>query len=60
MKQDLPQGSIAAKCVDLTYEGLGVCKAGGNVIFVEGMFPGDEGEIKVAYRRGGQLYGGLM
>ena len=35
MKQDLPQGSIAAKCVDLTYEGLGVCKEGGNVIFIK-------------------------
>src|SRR5574344_998612 len=59
MKQDLPQGPIQAKCLDLTYEGLGVCKEGGNVIFVEGMFPGDEGEIKVAYRRAGQLYGEL-
>jgi len=59
MKQDLPQGPFQAKCTDLTYEGLGVCKEGGNVVFVEGMFPGDEGEIKVAYRRAGQLYGEL-
>jgi 23S rRNA (uracil1939-C5)-methyltransferase len=59
MKQNLPQGLIHAKCLDLTFEGLGVCKDGGNVIFVDGMFPGDEGEIKVAYRRAGQLYGEL-
>jgi len=59
MKQILPQGLIHAKCLDLTFEGLGVCKDNGNVIFVDGMFPGDEGDIEVIYRRAGQLYGEL-
>ena len=59
MKEPLPQGLIPTTCTDLTYEGLGVCKDNGHVIFVDGMFPGDEGEIEVSYRRAGQLYGEL-
>ncbi len=44
-------------CVDLTYEGLGVLKQGKDVVFVEGMFPGDEGEVEFSYSRAGQLFG---
>jgi 23S rRNA (uracil1939-C5)-methyltransferase len=59
MKNPLPTGPIQTTCLDLSYEGRGVCKDNGQVIFVDGMFPGDEGEIEVAYHRAGQLYGEL-
>ena len=47
-------------CVDLTYEGLGVLKVGKETIFVEGMFPGDEGEVAFDYKRAGILYGKIV
>jgi 23S rRNA (uracil1939-C5)-methyltransferase len=60
MKNGFIKRTVNTKCLDLTYEGKGVCKDSGEVIFVEGMFPGDEGDIEVSYRRGGQLYGTLL
>lgn len=54
----VPAGRLfQGACIDLTYEGLGVLKQGKDVVFVEGMFPGDEGEVEIAYSRAGQLYG---
>ena len=44
-------------CVDLSNEGKGVFKSQGQVIFVTGMFPGEEGEVEVSYRRAGNLFG---
>lgn len=49
--------TFLATCTDLTFEGFGVVKNGKDVVFVQGMFPGDEGEIEIDYRRAGQLYG---
>ena len=56
MKNDSPI-LLKGNCVDLSYEGKGVFKAGKETVFVEGMFPGDEGEIEVAYRKGGVSFG---
>lgn len=57
MKNGLVKETLSGVCVDLTYEGYGVFKHGKDVVFVMGMFPGDEGEIQVEYRRAGQTYG---
>lgn len=44
-------------CFDLSFEGLGVTKKGNEIVFVPGMFPGDEGDVEIEYRRAGQLFG---
>lgn len=46
-----------AVCFDLSYEGKGVTRVGQDVVFVNDMFPGDEGDIEIDYRRNGQLFG---
>ncbi len=45
------------KCFDLTYEGKGVVRVGDEVVFVNDMFIGDEGDIEIDYRRNGCLFG---
>ncbi|MBR5750040.1 MAG: class I SAM-dependent RNA methyltransferase, partial [Bacilli bacterium] len=45
------------KCIDLSIEGKGVCKLDGLVVFVPAMFPGDEGEVEIEYKRNGQYFG---
>ena len=52
--------TFSAPCVDLTFEGFGVTRNGKDVVFVPGMFPGDEGDVQIEYRRAGQLYGKLV
>ena len=59
MKNGFVHEIFIATCQDLTYEGLGVCKKGKEVVFVPGMFPGDEGEIEISYRRAGSLFGSV-
>lgn len=39
------------KCVDLTYEGLGVVRDGELVIFVENLLPGEEAEIEITEQK---------
>ena len=56
MKENRPD-VLEGTCVDLSYEGKGVFKSGKQVVFVDGMFPGEEGEIQVLYRRAGELFG---
>ncbi len=46
-----------ASCFDLSYEGKGVTRVDGEVVFVNDMFPGDEGDIEIDYRRNGTLFG---
>ncbi len=48
---------IKTSCFDLSYEGKGVCRDGDRVIFVTGMFPGDEGEVEILYKRNGVFFG---
>jgi 23S rRNA (uracil1939-C5)-methyltransferase len=57
MNYGFPKKTFHAACTDLTYEGKGVCHDGNDVVFVDGMFPGDEGDVRIAYRRNGQLFG---
>ena len=44
-------------CVDLSSEGKGVFKSQSQIVFVDGMFPGEEGEVEIAYKRAGNLFG---
>ena len=53
----LPKQPIHGVCRDLTYEGRGVVPFGEEVIFVQGMFPGEEGDVEIQYRRNGNLFG---
>jgi len=57
MNYGFPKKTFHAACTDLTYEGKGVCHDGNDVVFVDGMFPGDEGDVRITYRRNGQLFG---
>lgn len=49
--------TMTGVCTDLSFEGKGVFKSDGQVVFVNGMFPGEEGEIEISYRRAGNLFG---
>ena len=51
---------LSGACVDLSYEGKGVFKSGKEVVFVEGMFPSEEGEIEVSYHRAGCSFGEIV
>ena len=55
-----PTSTLSGVCVDLSYEGKGVFKSGKEVVFVEGMFPGEEGEVEVTYRRSGASFGEIV
>ena len=48
---------LNGKCIDLSYEGKGVFKCDNNVVFVNDMFPEEEGDIEIDYRRNGQFFG---
>lgn len=45
------------KCIDISFEGKGVFKDKDGIVFVDGLFIGEEAEIDVLYRRNGQYYG---
>ena len=59
MKNNAPS-HLTGTCVDLSYEGKGVFKSGKEVVFVDGMFPGEEGEAEVTYHRSGASFGELV
>ena len=48
---------IKGKCVDISSEGKGVVKYYNDVIFVGGLFIGEEADIEVLYQRAGVYYG---
>lgn len=56
-KNSFQKRILHGECVDLSYEAKGVFKSGNDVVFVNDMFPGEEGDIEVDYRRNGQLFG---
>ena len=45
------------KCTDISSEGKGVVKVGKEVIFVDGLFIGEEADVEVLYHRAGVSYG---
>lgn len=59
MGSSFPKNIITGACVDLSFEGKGVFKGEGQTVFVEGMFVGEEGEVQIAYKRNGALFGNI-
>ena len=48
---------INGVCVDLSSEGKGVIKNGRDIIFVDGLFPGEKADVEVLYYRAGVSFG---
>ena len=48
---------VIGKCVDLSFEGKGVVKLSYGTVFVDGLFPGEEAEIEILYKRAGSYFG---
>ena len=48
---------IKGKCLDISSEGKGVVKFGKDIIFCDGLFPGEEADIEILYRRAGVFFG---
>lgn len=60
MKQPLSKKEkLHGNCVDLSFEGKGVFKSSGEILFVPGMFPGEEGDVVFDYSRAGAKFGKL-
>ena len=55
MKLNYPP--FKATCTDLSFEGKGVVKTLYGVCFVDGLFPGEEAEIQIEYKRAGSFFG---
>ena len=51
------QKIIKGKAVDLSSEGKGVVKYHNDILFVDGLFPGEEADIEILYRRAGVYFG---
>ena len=48
---------VRGKCVDISSEGKGVVKCGPDIIFCDGLFPGEEADVEVLYQRAGVSFG---
>ena len=48
---------VKGKCVDLSFEGKGVVKLSYGTVFVDGLFPNEEAEIEIQYKRAGNYFG---
>lgn len=48
---------FSGKCVDISFEGKGVVKTLYGTCFVDGLFPGEEAEIEIQYKRAGSFFG---
>ena len=48
---------VRGKCTDISSEGKGVVKIGKDIIFCDGLFPGEEAEIEIIYQRAGVSFG---
>lgn len=49
--------NVKGKCIDISFEGKGVVKLSYGVVFVDGLFPGEEAEIEIQYKRAGNYFG---
>ena len=48
---------IKGKCIDISSEGKGVVKFGRDIVFCDGLFPGEEADIEILYQRAGVYFG---
>ena len=44
-------------CVDVSSEGKGVIKSGRDIIFCDGVFPGEKADVEILYHRAGVYFG---
>ena len=44
-------------CTDISSEGKGVIKNGKDIIFCDGIFPNEKGDVEVLYQRAGVSFG---
>ena len=44
-------------CVDISSEGKGVIKNGKDIIFCDGIFPGEKADVDILYHRAGVYFG---
>lgn len=44
-------------CKDLSFEGKGVLSFGKDIIFVDGLFPGEEADVEILYKKAGVYFG---
>ena len=51
---------IRGRATDLSSEGKGVVKYGKDIIFVDGLFPGEEADIEILYPRAGVYFGKVV
>ena len=48
---------IKGRCTDISSEGKGVVKVGKDIVFCDGLFPGEEADIEILYHRAGVYFG---
>lgn len=53
MTKDFINGS----CIDISSEGKGVIKNGKDIIFCDGVFPGEKADVEILYQRAGVYFG---
>ena len=51
------QKNIRGTALDLSSEGKGVIKSQKDIVFVDGLFPGEEADIEILYHRAGVYFG---
>lgn len=59
MKDELIGKTLPFRCIDLSFEGKGVAKNANLTVFVASMYPGDEGDVLIDYKRNGLYFGHL-
>ena len=57
MKNRFKKENICGTCVDLSSEGKGIIKNYDKIIFVDGLFIGEEAEVELQYKRAQVYYG---
>ena len=48
---------VTGKCIDISFEGKGVLKSDIGIVFVDGLFIGEEADVKILYHRNNATYG---
>ncbi len=56
-RRNLPHEILKGTCVDISSEGKGVVKVDKDIIFCDGLFPGETADIEILYSRAGVLFG---
>ena len=51
------QKIVHGTCIDLSSEGKGVIKLQKDIVFVDGLFPGEEADVELLYQRAGVYFG---